>query len=876
MKEICTLLTILLLGTFSLAGQVLEKKRYRATEIDTPPVIDGILDDEVWKSGNWVNDFTQYEPFNGRAASQRTEFAILFDADNIYVAIMAYDTSPDSIVKRLTRRDETDGDIMGIAFDSYHDLRTAFMFGLSAGGVKLDQIITNDGESEDSTWDPNWWGKSTVNSEGWVGEFKIPFSQVRFEKNSQTVWGLEIFRSIYRHNEMDFWQHIPKDASGIVHPMGELEGFESIQPRKIFDITPYGVASVDKYTPEVGNPFLTGKDTRINGGLDAKIGVTNNITLDLTVNPDFGQVEADPSTVNLTAYETFFEEKRPFFLEGNNITSFSVGLGDGGIGNDNLFYSRRIGRRPQKSPSLDSDEFADIPRATTIISAAKLTGKTRNGLSIGFMESVTAEEKAEIDIEGTRTFQTVEPLTNYFIGRLQKDNNNGNTIFGAMFSSVNRNLTENLESYLHNSAYSGGADFTQYFKDKTWMFNINAAMSRVNGSELAMVRTQRSSARYFQRPDASHIEVDSSRTSLTGTGGRMQLVKSGNSHWSAMAAVVWKSPEFEINDIGYMQDADNIIEVLWVGYRQWEPKGIYRKYNIGINQYTSWNFGGAHLGDGLNINGSITFKNFWDANAGAELNYNSMSDAILRGGPMMKMPAALNGWYGMGTDSRKKLIFRLNGGFGKGFENNSSSLRTGGTITFKPTNTLVLRLSPSYSIAENQLQYVTRKPFNGEDRYIFGTINQKVLSMSFRINFNLTPDLTLQYWGQPFIASGKYTDFKRITDPSASEFTSRFEVFPDSRIELVDNEHYSVDDDANGTSDYTFSNPDFNNQEFLSNLVLRWEYNPGSSVYLVWSQTRSNSDPNSGFSPDENLNDLFLSDPYDVFLIKFSFRFGMK
>ena len=711
MNKIASLCLILLLITLSSNGQATDKKRYKAIEIENPPVIDGILDDEAWKNGEWTNDFTQYEPYNGSAVSQRTEFKILFDADNLYIAVKAFDTAPDSIIRRLTRRDEVDGDMIGIALDSYHDLRTAFLFGLSAGGVKFDQMLTNDGGDEDSTWDPNWWGKTTINDEGWFAEFRIPFSQVRFEKNSQSVWGLEVFRQMYRNSEMDFWQHIPKDASGIVHTMGEMEGLEGIKPRKIFDITPYGVASAERYPAEAGNPFATGKDYSINGGLDAKIGITNNITLDLTVNPDFGQVEADPSTVNLTAYETFFEEKRPFFLEGNNITSFSVGLGDGGIGNDNLFYSRRLGRRPQGDAIYGSAAFADEPRATTIISAAKLTGKTKNGLSIGFIETVTAEEKAEIDNNGTRTFQTVEPLTNYLVGRLQKDNNEGNTIFGGMVTAVNRSLTENLENSLHSSAYSAGADFTQYFKEKTWMVNLNAAMSRVNGSELAMVRTQRSSARYYQRPDAEHVEVDSSLTSLTGTGGRLQIMKSGQSHWSALASVVWKSPGFETNDIGYMREADNIIEVLWVGYRQWDPKGFYRSYNIGMNQYSVWNFGGTHLGDGFNGNGGINFKNFWNASGGLEFNYNNISDKMLRGGPMMKVPATMSFNYSVSTDSRKKLVFRINGNLQNGFDDSSSGSVIGGSVTYKPTDNLVLRLNPSYSVSDNQLQYITRRRF---------------------------------------------------------------------------------------------------------------------------------------------------------------------
>lgn len=875
MRRLTLLLVTASVAFATLSAQTTEKKRYRAAEIANPPVIDGLIDDEAWQAGVWIDDFTQFEPYNGRPSSQRTEFKIVFDANNIYVAIKAFDTAPDSIVQRLTRRDQVDGDMVGVAFDSYHDQRTAFIIGLSTGGVKFDRLMSNNGQTEDNTWDPNWWGKATINDEGWVAEMKIPFSQLRFEKNSDGVWGLEVFRQIYRHNELSFWQHIPKDAPGMVHMFGEIEGLGNIRPRKIFDLTPYGVASADRYQAEAGNPFATGKDYRLNGGLDAKIGVTNNMTLDLTINPDFGQVEADPSEVNLTAYETYFEEKRPFFVEGNNITSFSIGLGDGGIGNDNLFYSRRIGRRPQSGVSLAGNQFANIPRASTILGAAKLTGKTQNGFSIGIIETVTAEEKAEIDTDGTRTFQTVEPLTNYLLGRVQKDSDNGNTIIGGMFTAVNRDLTDNLENMLHKSAYSGGIDVTQYFREKTWMFNVNASMSYVEGSELAIVRTQRSSARYFQRPDASHFALDSSRTSLTGTGGRMQIVKSGNSHWTVMAAMVWKSPEFEVNDIGFMREADNIIQVAYVGYREWEPKGIYRSYNLGMNQYAAWTFGGEHMTDGINLNGGITFKNFWSLNAGGEINFNTKSNAILRGGPMMTIPASLNSWYNAGTDSRKKLVFRINGGLNKGFSGSSSSVRIATSATYKPVNTLVLRLNPSYSVTKNQLQYIGRRSFEGNNRYLFGTIDQKVLSMSFRVDFNLTPDLTLQYWGQPFIASGAYSDFKRITNQAAAEYTDRFEVFPASRITLSD-DSWLVDEDGNGSTDYSFGKPDFNVQEFLSNLVIRWEYNPGSTVYLVWSQTRSNSDAESIFAPGENLGDLFDVKPYNVFLIKFSYRFGIK
>lgn len=892
MKSFFIALIIIFLITSGALGQTPEKKRYKATEITAAPVIDGNLDDPAWLQGEWIDDFTQFEPFNGKSPSQKTEFKILFDEDNLYVAIKSFDTSPDSIVKRLTRRDQVDGDMVGIVFDSYHDLRTGFLFGTSVAGVKFDQMMTNDGQSEDATWDPNWFVKTSETDEGWIAEMKIPFSQVRFEKNSGEVWGLEVFRTLYRKNEMSFWQHIPQDAPGLIHMMGEMSGIEKVKPRKIFDLTPYGVAKAETFKPEAGNPFLgKGKLFGVNGGLDAKIGITNNMTLDLTVNPDFGQVEADPSVVNLTAYETFFEEKRPFFIEGNSIINFGIGIGDGGVGNDNLFYSRRIGRRPQGG-SYDYYGFDDTlsgysksPINTSIIGAVKLTGKTKKGLSVGFLNAVTSEAMAEIDTGGYRSYQTVEPLTNYMVGRVQKDFKEGNTILGGMFTMVARDMkeipllgsdTRNLINRLPGAALTGGFDFTQYFNKKNYMFNVNAAFSRISGTELAMVRAQRSSARYFQRP-GSYISLDSSRTSLSGNGGRMQFQKAGSGHWNYMAAFLWKTPGLDLNDMGYLREADQLLTVLWVGYRLWEPKSFYRSININSNQYSAWNFSGDHLVDGFNVNGNINFKNYWSAGGGAEINVNLVTNTMLRGGPVMKMPGALNNWFNLSTDSRKKLVFEIQLQNSSTFEKAGRTFSFSPELTYKPTNNLVLTLHPSYMKSFDELQYVGQDSYNNEDRYLFGSINQKVLSMSFRVNFNLTPDLTLQYWGQPFIASGKYSDFKYISDPMASRYSDRFIVYNTTdQIELVNDEIYGIDENSDGNFDYSFDKPDFNFQEFLSNLVIRWEYNPGSSVYLVWSQTRDGFNTSGNMDLKNDLSHLFRDRPYNVFLVKFSYRFGLR
>ena len=876
-KALAFLIIILLVIPEVTGQQVNIKKKYQAVKVDLTPTIDGLLDDEVWQSGEWVDDFTQFEPYNGQDPSQKTEFKIVFDENNIYAAFRVLDTSPDSIVKRLSRRDNPDGDLVAVIFDSYHDLRTAFTFGISSGGVKYDFMMTNDGQNEDPSWDPNWWVKTAVNEEGWIAEMKIPFSQVRFEKNSGDTWGLQVARVLYRKNETIFWEHIPKDSPGKVHLFGEISGMEQIKPRKIFDVTPYGVVKAETFKAEPGNPFLSqGKKFAMNGGIDAKIGITNNMTMDLSINPDFGQVEADPSEVNLTAFETFLSEKRPFFIEGNNITSFGLGIGDGDVGNDNLFYSRRIGRKPQVDPDLADEWNASIPSSTTILGAAKLTGKTQNGLSVGFIEAVTSEERAEIDTSGGRTFKSVEPLTNYLVGRIQKDFNDGKRIIGGIFTGTNRDLGPGEADYLHKSAYTGGVDFTQYLKDKNWMFNLNTAFSLVSGSEKALERTQKSSARYYQRPGNNYTRFDTTRTSLAGSGGRMQLMKM-NGHWNFILATIWKTPGFETNDIGYIREADQLFSVAWAGYNQWEPKWIYRRYNVNFDVYAITNFGGDNLGKGLEWNASMSLKNYWSIYSGGNFRSRSSSTNMLRGGPIMIIPGSTGGRIGFSTDNRKKLIFNFNLNGSRGYQGNNRNLNTSLGFTYKPLDYLSFAFNPGVSQSFTNLQYVDMIDHAGSDKYIFAAIDRKTVNASFRISLNLRPDLTLQFWGQPFIATGKYFDHKLIIMHDAEIYNERFMTFSDG-LKTFDGEEYHIDEDMDGITDYSFENNDFKKQEFLSNFVIRWEYNPGSTVYFVWSQTRSSE--GSGrldyFNDMANLFEGSDNTPHNVFLVKFSYRFGLK
>ncbi|MRR18564.1 hydrolase [bacterium] len=876
MKRIALTAAVALLCTLVSAQDTIQKRSYCATFTSAPPIIDGSVEDEAWQAGLWDGDFIQYEPQNGAKPSQQTSFKILFDDNNIYVAIKAYDTNPDSIVKRISRRDNGDGDFVGISFDSYHDRQTGFTFLTNAAGVKNDFMWAKNGQIEDETWDPIWFTDAQITDWGWSAEMKIPLTQLRFRIADGGIWGLELFRQQFRNQEMSIWQHIDRNASGLIFNFGELTGLTGIRPRKQADITPFVVGSLETFESEEGNPFATGRAWKYNAGLDAKFGVTNNMTLDLTVNPDFGQVEADPSEVNLTAYETFFEEKRPFFIEGNNITSFRTGIGDGDLGFDNLFYSRRIGRSPHLGADTEENEYASEPRTTPIISAIKLTGKTPDGLSVGIVEAVTAEVNAEIDSLGVRSSQTVEPLSNYFVSRVMKDFGGGKTVVGGAFTNTHRFLDGTGIDGLVSNANTAGVDFSHYFgEERSWFVSSAVAGSNLSGSTEAIENLQYSPVHYYQRPDADYIEVDPTLTSLNGFGGNVQTGKVGG-HWNFMAFTYFKSPGFDLNDAGYLQSADAIISGLWSAYRFDKPFSIFRQIRPNANYWTGWDFGGTHLFTGGNLSVFTQFKNLWWTSIGGNYEGESLSNTILRGGPSMLTPSNRSFNLNLGSNQSKMIYGSLWINRGKGGEDSGERWGTGLDLTAKPGQSFSVTLSPSYSKNMNTLQYVTH--IDDGDHYILSQIDQQIVSMSVRLNYNITPDFTIQYWGQPFLAAMDYSRFKEVTDPMAEELEDRYHEFTESEITLNEEENrYYVDDNNDGISDYSFDNPDYNYDQFLSNLVARWEFRPGSILYLVWSQTRSYYDNTGSFSLEDNLDHLYSEEkPYNVFLIKFTYRFGLR
>ena len=856
---------------------VVPKRKYTTRSIGdmSAPVVDGILSEAVWEAVEWTTDYVENRPDEGTPPSYQTKFKILYDDKNLYIGVRCLDGEPNKIIKRLSRRDGFEGDWIEFNIDSYFDKRTAFSFTITAAGVKGDELISNNGNNWDSSWNPIWYAKTQIDGEGWTAEMRIPLSQIKFSKSEDQVWGLQSTRRFFREEERSLWQRVPQDAPGWVSEFGELHGLKGLVPQNQLEIQPYTVANTESYEAENGNPFRDGSDSRLTVGLDAKIGITNDMTLDLTINPDFGQVEADPSAIALDGFQIFFREQRPFFVENKNIFDFRVSRSNAGntFGSDNVFYSRRVGRNPQGYPSTTEGEYVDLPSNTPILGAARLSGKTKDGWAIGILESVTDKRFATIANNGDRREELVEPLTNYFVGRLQKDFNDRNSYIGGMFTATNRGeLTDNLD-FLHKEAYTGGIDFKHNWKERVWYVGGNFIMSHVMGSENAIENTQRTITHLFQREGADHVEVDPTRTSLTGTSANLQLGKIGEGHWRFETGGTYRSPELELNDIGFQRQADDIRHYTWVGYRTLKPDKVFRQLGMNYNHWSAWDFGGNHNLLQFNTNAWANFQNNWFGNFGFNFRTKQYDIFALRGGPRLRLSPSISFWNGINTDSRKKLRFGAFHNGSKAVDNSFRRYSIEFGAVYQPVDALRISAWPNISINNDKLQYITTTELNGDPLYLNGQINQRTLSMSLRVNYTINPNLTLQYWGQPFISRGRYSNFKYVSNPTAKVFEDRITPLAGDQIQFTDGT-YSVDEDLDGLTDFSFGDPDFSFVQFRSNLVMRWEYIPGSEIFLVWSQDLSQSgDPSAGLL-DELNNNLFGDiKATNIFLLKATYRF---
>jgi hypothetical protein len=854
-----------------------------ASRASEPINVDGVLSESEWQRPG-ITHFTQRDPVEGAQPTQKTEVWVAYDDAAMYVAARLYDDHPDSIVSRIGRRDanlSSDWFYMGI--DSYHDRRTGFYFAVYAGGTLSDGTMYND-SWDDNTWDGVWDAATKIDEKGWTVEMRIPYSQLRFPKQDQYVWGVNFIRTIGRSNERDDFVLVPKKESGWVSRFADLTGLRDINPPRKFEILPYVVSSGKFLQHTPGDPFNSGHTFAENMGADLKLGLGSNLTLSATVNPDFGQVEVDPAVVNLTQFETFFSEKRPFFVEGSNFFDFGYGGTNNNWGfnwgDPSYFYSRRIGRPPQGSVQHtdndgQGDVFADIPDHTHILGAAKLTGKISDGWSIAALQTATAREYGKVDSAGMRFADVVEPFTYYGVVRSLREFNEGHQAIGIIGTATLRDLNKDyLVDNFNRHAYTAGIDgWTNLDAGQTWVVTGWLSTSRVEGTTNRISALQQSSLHYYQRPDASYVDVDSNATSLSGYGSRIAINKQkGNFQLNAAVGLI--SPGFDSDDLGFLFRTDVINSHLVLGYSWYEPDGFFRRKGFNVAQFRNFDFGGDKTGEGYFLFYNAQFMNYWGVNGSASFNPATLDTRITRGGPIMK---GTNGYsfniYGY-TDSRQPIVYNLGISAGR-TESGGYRVTLDPGIEWKPTSGVSVSVFPEINHDVTMAQWVTSQSdptamATYGSRYIFGKLDLQEVSSSIRLDWTFTPKLTLQLYLQPLISVGRYSNFKELKQPGTYTFNQYGENSSTIEYDKI-TDSYTVTPSESGATPFSIGNPDFNYKSLRGNAVLRWEYLPGSTLYFVWTQQRTNFDDAGNFSFGRDFKNLLASTGDNVFIIKASY-----
>lgn len=843
-----------------------------AVRAQQAPHIDGKLDEAVWSTAPAFGGFWQVDPDEGEPGTQDTEFRVVYTDDALYVGVRAWDTEAGEIVSRLARRDEeVPSDWIAIGIDSYRDRRTGFAFFVNPAGVKRDEYLFDDGNS-DGSWDAVWDVGTSIDSAGWTAEFNIPFSQLRFSRTEHQVFGFQVVRSINRTNEEQHWRLMTKGEAGLVSRFGDLSGIEGIDPRRRIEVLPYVAATGDRYEGEAGNPFATGTDQTARVGGDLYMGITSNLTLSATINPDFGQVEADPAVVNLSAFETFYPEKRPFFQEGLDVFRFPILLGDGDGANEQLFYTRRIGRQPQGSADPRGG-YAETVDWTTILGAGKLSGKTSSGWTIGLLGALTAEERADVvDGGGNSLKDVVEPRSSYWVGSVAKDFRAGLTQVSAFGTAVARSLPDDGSlDWLRSSAFAVATKFGHRFANDRWHVDAWLSASNVRGSETAIDEVQRSSARYYQRPDNDHVTYDPTRTSLSGFAGQLVFGKHAGDKFVLATGFDTRSPGYEVNDAGYQREADRTIQFLWFQLRWLQPGKVFRRAQVNFNQHTVWSWGWENLAKGGNVNGWAQFRNYWSINAGINQNFEALSPGALRGGPAFMEPHSWGGWLGFNTDGRKNLSAGL---FGSGYqepEGGSWGINVNPNVSWRAATNMDFRAGFRFGRGHDSWQYLTQQDAAGQYRYVFGELNQTTAAMTFRGNIIFTPRMTLQLYAEPFVSTGKYLGYREVNDPRGETFADRFTDYTDDQISLDGDGNVAIDVDRSGTPDIMLDNPNFTYISFRSNVVFRWEYLLGSTLFLVWQHGRFDVTNQQDFQFGHGIDQMFRLPSYNTFVVKVNY-----
>jgi hypothetical protein len=843
-----------------------------------PPAVDGRLNEESWVLAPPVSGFTQTDPDEGHPATERTEVRVLFDDEAVYIGARLFDSDPRHIVRRLVKRDEqADADRVTVYLDPMHDHLSGAFFQVSASGVQRDSVVFND-SWDDTSWDAVWESAVAVDEQGWSVEMRIPLSQLRFQHADAPVWGINVARYVQRKNETDWLEMSPKSVSGLASRMAHLTGLDGLSLRRHAQFLPYVAGRTELVgAPDSRNPFNDGSRLFGAGGVDMKWGLSSNITLDATINPDFGQVEVDPAVVNLTAFETFFEERRPFFLEGaqtfqnvgrngaNNFWGFNAS-------DPNIFYSRRIGRAPQLTASGD---YIDAPTATTILGAAKLTGKTRSGWNIGLLDSLTDSETARMATKGIGGTMEVEPRSNYVVARTQRELGRRAGI-GFVLTSVSRHLdTAALATTLPLQATVAGGDAYWFLgPGRDWVINGRLVASRISGDTAAMAHEQKLAQRYYQRPDAPQVSFDPGRTSLSGYTGRVNLNRNSGL-WQVNASLWGVSPGFESNDAGFMNQADRAGAHLVVLRRKVTPDRWSRSRSFWAAKWYVWNYGRVLQGDGIQSQASVTFRNYWGANGGGSFRRRVQDDRLTRGGASAVNPAGWSWNLNMNTDARRGLSAQLSSSANAN-ESGGWSRQFGATLTMKPASEFVFVIGPQVNRTLTTAQYiqtVTDATATGTygRRDVFGVLDQTQVSMTIRANAVVTPHVSLQVYAQPLLASGSYGAFRELARPRTYDFlqygSASSSIAYDSAAR-----RFTVDPDGSGPAgSFGFDNPDFNLKSLRVNSVFRWEFRPGSTFYAVWTRQQLDNGQPGDFSLGRDARALLSARGDDVFLVKFAY-----
>ena len=868
--------------------------RARAVRTRTSIGVDGRLDEPVWAEAPAITDFIQSNPAEGEPGTQPTEFRVAFDDNAIYIGAMLYDSFP--ISGRLARRDmgAVDFDYITINLDSYHDHETSYSFSVNPSRSRRDMVSSSGGGGGgggDTSWDPVWEVATQITEVGWSAEMRIPFSQLRFSPDEEQVWGIQLSRNIHRNQERLAYPFIPTLERGGASRYAHLDGIEGIRSGQRLELLPY-VAARGEYLQlgvpsgiNFSNPYRSGSDYFGKAGLDLKYRLASNLTLDATVNPDFGQVEVDPSVINLTAFETRFEERRPFFVEGGDIFRIGEGGPAGSTGRPpQLFYSRRIGRPPSGSAPPDA-VFTDVATATTILGAAKVTGRVGDGWSLGLLEAVTAQETATyVDANQAADQAVVEPAANYLVGRVRRQVRGGETRFGVFGTAVNRGLAgTGMDGRLHSAAYSGGADFAHEWSNRTYRISTMFTGSYVQGDPAAITRTQRSSTRYYQRPDANHLSLDANATSLAGYYAMVDIVKQAGA-FGAKVAVAASSPGYEVNDLGFQSASDRIILDTNFTYNQPNPGRILRQWDARWSPDAVWNYAGDRVWTEVNGDVDWQFLNYWSGVVRLEYNPPHDDDRLTRGGPLARTPRRFGGRVNFSSDGRRAIVGQIN--YQWAVEDGDSWNRSLSlSLTANPSERLRVQFGPALTRRHAWAQYITSVEDALADqtygrRYIFGGLDQTTVSLDTRVNVTFTPLLSLQLYVEPFISTGNYRELKELERPGTFKF---LEYGTDiGTVSQDPGGSYAVDPDGTGpAAPFAVADRDFSYRSLIGNAVLRWEWQPGSTLFLVWQQSRISSlsgdgangtDPwIGGFELGRDAGDMFATPADNIFVIKVNY-----